>query len=105
MSRHVPRRDRWASHGTDQYRSVEGLLVRRYKGQWWADVAYQVQSEAQPGESSKWEWHLDTLGPFRRPRNAMVESERHATMLRNRYGERLRLETAEQQGRADTNSR
>jgi hypothetical protein len=94
MSRHVPRRDRWESRGTDQYRSVEGLLVRRYKGQWWADVAYLVLAETHPGEPGTWQRQLDTLGPFRRPRNAMVESERHATMLRNRHGERLRLEAA-----------
>src|SRR5436309_2880966 len=94
MSRHVPRRDRWDSRGTEQYRSVDGLLVRRYKGQWWADVAYQVLSEGQQGEPSSWERRSDTLGPFRRPRNAMVEAERHATMLRNRHGERLRFEAA-----------
>jgi hypothetical protein len=92
MSRHVPRRDRWASHGAEQYRSLDGLIVRRYKGQWWADVAYRVLTEGQPGQPSTWEPHLETLGPFRRPRNAMVEAERHATMLCNRHGERLRLE-------------
>jgi hypothetical protein len=95
MSRHVPRRDRWQGRGTDQFRSSDGLLVRRYKGQWWADVVYQVQSEPEPGELSTWERHLDTLGPFRRPRNAMVEAERHATMLRNRHGEGVKFETAE----------
>jgi hypothetical protein len=94
MSRHVPRRDRWQGHGTDQFRSVDGLLVRRYKGQWWADVEYQVLTEGQTGQPSNWEEHCDTLGPFRRPRNAMVEAERHATMLRNRHGERVRFEPA-----------
>jgi hypothetical protein len=93
MSRHVPRHDRWESRGTDQYRSVEGLLVRRYKGQWWADVAYQVRNEPHPGELLGWEDRLDTLGPFRRPRNAMVEAERQATMLRNRHGAQVRFET------------
>ena len=92
MSRHVPRRDRWQGHGSEQHRSLDGLLVRRYKGQWWADVAYQVLTEAQP---PAWEGHHDTLGPFRRPRNAMVEAERHATLLRNRHGERIRFEIAE----------
>ena len=42
MSRHVPRRERWSSDGPERYRSVDGLLVRRYKGQWWADVAYRL---------------------------------------------------------------
>ena len=31
------------------------------------------------------------LGPFRRPRNAMVELEREATVLRNRHGEDVRI--------------
>ena len=98
MSRHVPRRDRWESCGSDQYRSVDGLLVRRYKGQWWADVAYRVLVEGHSGEPSHWEQHADTLGPFRRPRNAMVEAERHATMLRNRHGQRVQFEAANAAG-------
>jgi hypothetical protein len=93
MSRHVPRSDRWASQGRDRYRWVVGPIVRRYKGQWWADIAYQLLGEGQEGEPSTWTPHLDTLGPFRRPRNAMVEAERHVTMLRNRHGERVRFES------------
>jgi hypothetical protein len=74
------------------------MLVRRYKGQWWADVCYHVLGEAGPGEPSSWERHTDTLGPFKRPRNAMVEAERHATMLRNRHGERVQFLPAEAVG-------
>ena len=93
MSRHVPRRERWASHGADQYRSLEGMIVRRYKGDWWADVPYALlPAEPAEGELPAWESRRDTLGPFRRPRNAMVEAERHATALRNRHGEGVRFE-------------
>jgi hypothetical protein len=91
MSRHVSRRERWGPHGEGQYRSVEGLLVRRFKGEWWAEVAYQLPAQAQPGELPAWESHFDRLGPFKRPRNAMVEAERHLTLLRNRHGEQVRL--------------
>jgi hypothetical protein len=92
MSRHVPRRDRWNSEGPDRYRSVDGLVVRRHKGLWWAEVAYHLRpAEAPPGEPA-WEAQLDRLGPFRRPRNAMVEAERHLTLLRNRHGERARFD-------------
>jgi len=94
MSRHVSRRERWEKFG-DGHRSIDGLVVRPYKGEWWADVAYSLLS-AQAGEAGVMEWrpHFDRLGPFKRPRNAMVEAERHATSLRNRHGEWLRFEDA-----------
>jgi hypothetical protein len=91
MSRHVPRSDRWSSHGTGEHRSAEGPVVRRFKGEWWAEVAYLLLTETEPGEPATWESHSERLGPFRRPRNAMVEAERHAVLLRNRHGDRVRL--------------
>jgi hypothetical protein len=92
MSRHVARHERWDRLGTDQYRSLDGLIVRRRKGEWWAEVVYQLLVAAPPaGEAPGWEAHHERLGPFRRPRNAMVEAERHATLLRNRHGERVRF--------------
>ena len=99
MSRHVSRKERWQASGADRYRSVDGSVVRRHKGEWWADVAYRLlPAEAQPGEVPAWEARLEVLGPFRRPRNAMVEAERHMTMLRNRHGERVRFEDATASG-------
>jgi hypothetical protein len=94
MSRHVSRSERWASAGPGRYRCADGPAVRRFKGDWWADVAYLLLEEAE-GQPPAWRPHTDTLGPFRRPRNAMVEAERHATALRNRHRERLRLVTSE----------
>ena len=93
MSRHVPRSDRWVQHGTCEHRSVEGPIVRVFKGEWWADVAYQLLLEGDG--ASTWEKHQDRIGPFRRPRNAMVEAERHLVALRNRHGERVQLVKAE----------
>jgi hypothetical protein len=87
MSRHVSRRERWDRQGTDRYRSADGLVVYRKKGEWWAEVAYQVL----PAEAPAWQSFSDRLGPFRRPRNAMVEAERHATLLRNRHGDQVRF--------------
>ena len=95
MSRHIPRRDRWQSAGPDCHRSIDGLSVRRSKGEWWAEVGYQTLA-AQPGESGQWQSHFDRLGPFKRPRNAMVEAERHATSLRNRHGDRIRFTRVEE---------
>ena len=91
MSRHVPRSDRWSSHGPNQHRSLDGPVVRLYKGEWWAVVAYRLPVDGQDGPVT-WQAHTDRLGPFRRPRNAMVEAERHVVALRNRHGERFLLE-------------
>lgn len=92
MSRHVSRRERWTSDGPERYRSVEGLLVRRFKGEWWAEVPYTLLAAAGGAEPlGAEEDHQDRLGPFKRWRNAMVEAERHVVALRNRHGERLRL--------------
>lgn len=95
MSRHVPRRERWQLSGSDGHRSIDGLVVRRFKGEWWALVAYSVMS-AESDEAGVLQWHsrLDRLGPFKRPRNAMVEAERHAAALRNRHGEWVRFDDA-----------
>jgi len=95
MSKHVSRKERWSGDGPARHRCVDGMVVRRFKGDWWADVAYQLLVEEEEGAPPAWRPHLDTIGPFRRPRNAMVEAERHATALRNRYRERIRLVPAE----------
>jgi hypothetical protein len=87
MSRHIARSDRWQRMGPLEMRSDDGLVVRFFKRAWWAEVAYRVLSE-EPGAAAS-EEHMDRLGPFKRPRNAMVEAERHETMLRNRFGTRI----------------
>jgi hypothetical protein len=74
------------------YRSVDGLVVRRQKGVWWADIAYQLRpADIPPGEERAWQSHWECLGPFKRSRNAMVEAERHRTLLCNRHGERIQF--------------
>jgi hypothetical protein len=88
MSRHTPRKDRWQAQGSARFRSVEGLVALFEKGAWWAEVRYRLLL---PGAPPEWESHLDRFGPFKRPRNAMVESERHLTALRNRHGDALQL--------------
>jgi hypothetical protein len=97
MSKHVSRRERWASDGPARHRCIDGPVVRRYKGDWWADVAYLLLIEDEGGPGT-WQPRLDTIGPFRRPRNAMVEAERHATALRGRHRERIRLAPAPAEG-------
>ena len=99
MSRHVPRHERWKSEGPTRFRSVEGLVVFRQKGQWWAEIAYRLLSADTPtGDVPVWQTQQDRLGPFKRPRNAMVEAERHATLLRNRYEQRVQFAEADFHG-------
>ena len=39
-----------------------------------------------------WTEHRERLGPFKRPRNAMVALEREVTLLRNRHGKDILVE-------------
>jgi hypothetical protein len=91
VTRHVPRRERWERNGPGEHRSTEGHIVRYEKGAWWADVSYLLPTETGGEALPSWERHTDRLGPYKRPRNAMVEAERHATHLRNRHGDAVRF--------------
>jgi hypothetical protein len=91
MSRHVPRHDRWSAHGPIEHRSPNGLRAFFERGAWWAEVTYRLRADGPPGALTEWESHTDRLGPFKRPRNAMVEAERHATYLQRHHGERVTL--------------
>jgi hypothetical protein len=92
MSRHVPRHDRWTAHGPIVHRSADGMRVFFERGAWWAEVAYRLRpADAPPDSLAEWEPHTDRLGPFKRPRNAMVEAERHATSLQRRHGDGVAL--------------
>jgi len=90
MSRHTPRSERWEQRGPTEHYSGAGLRVFFRKGAWWAEVAYRIRpAEMPPDTLATLESHTDTLGPFKRPRNAMVEAERHATFLERRHADHL----------------
>jgi hypothetical protein len=92
MSKHVGRNARWARVGPGEYRSG-AAVVRAFKGAWWAWVSYQLREGAAPGEfPPPFEDRCDRLGPFRRPRNAMMAAEEHAVLLRRRHGEDVRVD-------------
>src|SRR6266511_1416884 len=75
MSRHVPRHQRWSRHGPNEYR-FGGAVVRYERGAWWAELAYrQLPPEHQADVPQVWAKHSDRLGPFKRPRNAMIAVE------------------------------
>lgn len=91
MSKHLSRKDRWTQDNAKQYTSPLGKVVYA-KGAWFGLLEYQtLVPPANEGGLPAWSSHSTRLGPFKRPRNAMVAVEREATMLRNRHGEQLQF--------------
>lgn len=89
MSRHIPRHARWNKLGPSEYTSACGA-VRFEKGAWWASVNYRLCIPSPtPNTLLEWEEHSDRLGPFKRPRNAMMAVEQHALILQRRHGEQV----------------
>jgi hypothetical protein len=88
MSRHVPRHERWSKQGPNEYRSA-GAAVRYERGAWWALVSYrQREHEA----SQEWHEQAERLGPFKRPRNAMMAGEERVLLLGRRHGDNVRFD-------------
>ena len=91
MSKHVGRKQRWTQNSARQYTSSLGKVVYA-KGAWFGLLEYQtLVPPANERALLTWEAHAAQLGPFKRPRNAMVAVEREATMLQNRHGEQVRI--------------
>ena len=86
MSKHVSRGERWSRRDSRTYASELGKVVF-LRGAWYAVLEYlTLLPPEQEGGVPRWEAHARQLGPFRRPRNAMVELEREAAFLRNAHG-------------------
>ena len=86
MSKHVGRKERWTQVDARTYCSDLGRVVYRQDG-WYAHLDYRtLVPPDRPGGTPTWLPHAELLGPFRRPRNAMVALEREVTYLRNRHG-------------------
>ena len=94
MSRHIPRHARWNRLGPNEYRSGDAV-VRFEKGSWWAVLSYRQLPDDEPTTFAEagWERHEDRLGPFKRPRNAMIAAEDRATILKRRHADRVQLES------------
>ena len=91
MSKHRSRKSRWTQKDAKAYVSALGPVVYR-EDAWYARLVYQVREAAElEGELPAWKQHDRWLGPFKRPRNAMVELEREATVLRNRHKEDVQI--------------
>jgi hypothetical protein len=91
MSKHQARKDRWKQHDAKTYASAIGHVVYRQDA-WYARLIYKVrETTTEEGQLPSWVHHDRWLGPFKRPRNAMVELEREVTVLRNRHGEDVQI--------------
>ena len=81
------RKQRWAEHGRRRRSSVWGDVVYE-RGAWYGLLRYRTRvPPGQPGDLAAWLSHEECLGPFKRPRNAMVALEQEATVLQNRHGD------------------
>ncbi len=89
MSKHVGRKQRWTRQDARRYSSPLGQVVYEQNG-WYALVDSRTLA-ATEGEGGLpiWIAHRTRLGPFKRPRNAMVDLEREVTALRNRHGDNV----------------
>ena len=84
MSKHVGRKQRWTQAGPNRHTSDLGSVVYE-KGAWFATLEYRLRT-GPPEGPPVWEPHARRLGPYKRPRNAMVALEREAVFLKNRHG-------------------
>ncbi len=86
MSKHISRKHRWTQTNPRTYRSEWGQVIYDQDG-WYSIFAYRTLAAPEmPGGLPSWEQHHKRLGPFKRPRNAMVALEQEVTTLRNRHG-------------------
>lgn len=87
MSKHVGRKERWVRQDARRYTSPLGRVVYEQNG-WYARFDYRTLGPpSTEGGMPTWLSHTQRLGPFKRPRNAMIALERETTALRNRHGE------------------
>jgi hypothetical protein len=91
MSKHIGRKQRWTAHGPTRYSSALGQVVYEQRA-WYGILEYKTRSDDNP--TPDWTAHTKRLGPFKRPRNAMVALEEEATILRNRHGDNLQIHAA-----------
>ena len=86
MSKHESRKQRWSRPDARTYLSRLGKVVYQQDA-WYALLDYKTPAPPErPGGPPGWAETSRRLGPFRRPRNAMIALEREAVFLKNRHG-------------------
>ena len=89
MSKHVSRKQRWTRENATRYSCDLGTVVYQQNA-WYGLLEYRARAP-EPGPVPVWVRHRERLGPFKRPRNAMVAVEREVTLLKNRHGQDMLL--------------
>ena len=87
MSKHIGRKQRWVQETVNRYASDQGKVFYEQNG-WYALLDYRLRSN-EPSALPVWVAHQVKLGPFKRPRNAMVALEREVAMLKNRHDKQI----------------
>ena len=87
MSKHIGRKQRWHQESETAHTSDFGRVVFRERA-WYGLLDYRTMTLGDD-QLPVWESHHLRLGPFKRPRNAMLAVEREATVLRNRHGAKV----------------
>jgi len=82
MTKHIPRKARWASRGPNEHRSLWGRVYFR-AGQWFASLIYEVSDPEGLAPTGPQTWEA---GKFKRARNAMIALEDKVTELQRRHG-------------------
>ena len=91
MSKHHGRKGRWTEVDAKTHTSALGTVQYRQDA-WYARLVYRVREPSRiAGELPAWVDYDRWLGPFKRPRNGMVELEREVTVLRNQYGDEIQI--------------
>jgi hypothetical protein len=86
MSKHVGRKQRWAQLDARTWSSNLGR-VAYLQNAWYALLEYKTPLPPElEGSLASWQPQARRMGPFMRPRNAMVALEREAAFLKNRHG-------------------
>jgi hypothetical protein len=86
MSKHVGRKKRWTQTDACTYVSPLGKVVYQQRA-WYGVLAYRLRVPPEQAEGlPSWKAQEQRLGPFRRPRDAMVALEREVNFLRNHHG-------------------
>lgn len=94
MSKHQGRKQRWKQVSPSEYR-WNGATVRPFRGGWYAWIGYAEADPAAPPGLPVWLPRVERLGPFKRPRNAMMAAEEFLLLLPRRLGDRVRLGSPE----------
>jgi hypothetical protein len=87
MSKHIGRKQRWTQESTTRYSSEQGTVLYQERA-WYALLEFKTLS-FDDRQTPIWTDQQMELGPYKRPRNAMVALEREVTALRNRHGKNV----------------